>query len=624
MAAHPAAQASEPLHLTSAEILFIDGFDYSSPSYFISAPINADAPAANWKQVTLPHALRPDHSLLGLSKQSEAPTQITWYKVSVAELAQTQPPYYLYIPRWKSDGQVAVYGDGRLLYQSHANLQWNGSNHPLLIALDGTADAKPPSEILIRMQHLRGIGGALSTLWAGNYPDLAWRYTAREWLQTQLPFMCSAAFLAIGIFSFFVWLSRRREKLYLLFFLMSLAAYIRTFHEYVGLERLPISDEWFGWLTVNSLFWLIAISHLFLLQLHRRAQPWLTKLVLLVSASSTFITLPLPGMPDATLSASPIYVALLLVGNVVYIFAFRNAWLSRSKDGLLLAGWSLICMQLGIHDWLLQNNFISIEGAFLGTYANMGVFILFTYVMFRRYLAAISEVEKVNGSLEVRLQARETELTQSHHRLREIEHRQTLVEERQRLMRDMHDGLGSSLVSALRVVEHGRLDETEVAHVLKGCIDDLKLAIDSLEPVDADLLLLLATLRFRLGPHLESTGIALRWEVKTVPALDWLAPKCALHILRILQEAFTNIIKHAQATEIRVATDANANWVQVTITDNGQGFDVVQGLGSAGKGLSNQVRRAESIGAEILWISTAAGTRLTLRLPIKRPSIAIT
>lgn len=215
---------------------------------------------------------------------------------------------------------------------------------------------------------------------------------------------------------------------------------------------------------------------------------------------------------------------------------------------------------------------------------------------------------------------REAELTAAHERLRVIEQRQTLSQERQRLMQDMHDGLGSSLVSALRVVEHGRMDEAEVAQVLQGCIDDLQLAIDSMEPVEADLLLLLATLRYRLGPRLESTGIALRWEVENIPALDWLDPKNALHILRILQEAFTNTIKHTRATQIRVATRVEGDQVLVSITDNGQGFDVESALKSGGKGLSNQMRRAQAIGAEVKWDSGDAGTCFTLRLPIKQGS----
>lgn len=214
----------------------------------------------------------------------------------------------------------------------------------------------------------------------------------------------------------------------------------------------------------------------------------------------------------------------------------------------------------------------------------------------------------------------EADIFDSHERLREIEQRQMLSQERQRLMQDMHDGLGSSLVSALRVVEHGKMSEADIAQVLKGCIDDLKLAIDSMEPVDADLLLLLATLRFRLGPRLESTGIALCWEVQNVPELDWLDPKNSLHILRILQEAFTNIIKHTRATEIRLATATDDDHVLVTITDNGQGFSVEDALKRGGRGLSNQLRRAEAIGGGVCWRSTDAGTCFTLRLPVLRQS----
>jgi signal transduction histidine kinase len=200
--------------------------------------------------------------------------------------------------------------------------------------------------------------------------------------------------------------------------------------------------------------------------------------------------------------------------------------------------------------------------------------------------------------------------------LREIELRQTLNEERQRLMQDMHDGMGSSLVTALLVVESGQSKPDMIADVLKNCIDDLKLTIDSMEPVQADLLLLLATLRFRLGPRLEHAGIALLWEVSDVPAMEWIDPRNGLHILRILQEAFTNIIKHSGATEIRVATAVDSDWVTVRIADNGRGFSVEDNIGNHGKGLANQQRRAASIGAQIAWTSDSCGTVLTLRLPI--------
>ena len=202
---------------------------------------------------------------------------------------------------------------------------------------------------------------------------------------------------------------------------------------------------------------------------------------------------------------------------------------------------------------------------------------------------------------------------------RELLHRterQRLVdEERHRLMQDMHDGLGSSLVSALRAVERGALDAPRTAQVLRDCLDDLKLTIDSMEAQGADLVFLLATLRFRMEQRLEGAGIRLRWEVREVPELAWLMPRHSLHILRILQEAFSNIIKHAGAGEVVVSTQAGAQVVSVHIADDGRGFDPGAERPQGKRGMDNQRRRAAAIGASVEWTSGPGGTRFSLHLP---------
>lgn len=621
-------KASEALHFTEAGFLAVPGHGFSAPPYALDARI----PQGSWEPVALPHVL--PRQLIPDNDDAQAPqTVVTWYRVRVAARPASTNPQYLYIPRWKTDGQIAVYGDGRLLYQSHSNLLWNGSNHPLWIALDETAGASPVQTIVLRIERLRATGGAISSLWLGDEAAIGWRYRVRDALQIQLPLMTSAAFLAVGMFALSVWLRQRRvsgdashgaASLYLLFFVISVISYIRCLHYYVGQHRLPVSDEWFGWFTVNSLFWLIAAAHFFLVRLHHQQQPWLDRSVLVLAAAVGVLTLPVfaSAWPGATALAPLVYLFALVMGITAFGCGLVNARRAHSRDGMVLAGWSILSMGMGVYDWLLQNNHVSVEGSFLGSYANVGAFFIFVYIMFQRYTRAIEEARQVNAGLEQRLQAREAELNRSHALLREVEQRQMLSQERQRLMQDMHDGLGSSLVSALRVVEGGRLEDIQVAEVLKSCIDDLKLAIDSMEPVEADLLLLLATLRFRLGSRLESTGIALRWEISDVPTLDWLDPRNALHILRILQEAFANILKHAQASEIRVTTAAGDGWVCVGISDNGKGFAVEEALGNGGKGLSNQRRRAQAIGGDVAFESSAAGTRLTLRLPVQRPVAA--
>ncbi|MFA6203116.1 MAG: sensor histidine kinase [Gallionella sp.] len=605
-------------HITSAEMLVTDGRLFSPPS----STIDAGTLIGSWTHIDLPHhfsgALVPAQ-IAATGTSAPAAMMTTWYRTSLEGLLQPNKNAHLYLVHWQTAGQLAVYGDGHLLYRSIGTPAWNAIKHPaLLVPLNQTAEAAPPKVILIRMDSLPGAGGAISSLYVGDTDALYSRYTVREWLENQLAFMCSAAFLAVGFFSLAVWIVRRHEPLYFLLFAISMLAALRRWYYFTGLEKLLISDQWFAWIAFNAVMWQIVALQFFMALLHQRRRPWLNRGLVWFAIITTPLTLPWSSTSSGIVPLNLMFILPFASAITMVTINCWDSWHSRSREARPLAIWMLVALLFAIHDSLYRKYQFNIEGFYLAPYATVGLFVAMMYIMFQRYVGAIGEVERVNAGLAQRLQTRETELAESHERLREIEHRQTLSQERQRLVQDMHDGLGSSLVSALRVVEHGRMDEAEVAQVLKGCIDDLKLAIDSMEPVDADLLLLLATLRFRLGPRLKSTGITLLWQVENVPALDWLDPKNALHILRILQETFTNIIKHTHATEIRVATGVENDYVIVKITDNGQGFAVESALKSGGKGLSNQMRRAEAIGAEIQWDSNNTGTCVTLRLPVKK------
>jgi signal transduction histidine kinase len=544
-------------------------------------------------------------------------TQVSWYGMEVPALPDDGEQLYVYIPRWKSDGSLAVYADRALVYQSHANPQWNGSNQPIWIALPRTTSSHPPRTLDLRLQHVRGIGGAFSSVWIGTHRQLAPRHDLRDFFQVRLPAFSAASFLATGVFALFVWFSRRGEPIYLLFFLMSVVCFLRMLHTFVGLEPLIVSDAWFGWITVNSLYWMMIVLHLFAAQLHGVRQPRLTLAIVVNGAGWTLATLP--GLLDATLISSLVYINILIVGLVVSLNGMRQSVRTRSTFAMLLSAWSLLAIGAGAYDWGLQQNLVNIESVFLTNFAGVGITIVFWYIMFRRYIEALETATLAKADLARRLAQREAELTDSHARLREVEHRELLHQERQRLMQDMHDGLGSTLVGALRVVENGRAAKLDLVSVLRGCIDDLKLTIDSMEPVETDLLLLLATLRFRLQPRLEASGVKLIWNADDVPPLEWLDQRHALHILRILQEAFANILKHAGAGEIRVSVTAEDNRVEIRVRDDGAGFDPAAPA-NGGRGLANQLRRAEAIGATIAWAPTEQGACLVLVLPVVKPA----
>lgn len=209
------------------------------------------------------------------------------------------------------------------------------------------------------------------------------------------------------------------------------------------------------------------------------------------------------------------------------------------------------------------------------------------------------------------------ELKKHQHQLVKMERENTLLLERQRLMYDMHDGLGSTLLSALAAIEQHELPRSAVAEVLRGCVDDLRMVIDSLEPMEHDLTTLLATIRYRLGQRLESAGLALRWEIGDLPELPWLEPPDALQILRLVQEALINVLKHAKASGICVATNYLGNQVEIHISDDGCGFDYNNVR--QGRGLHSQMRRSASLGGKLTIDSAPGkGTSIRLRFPVMR------
>jgi signal transduction histidine kinase len=611
------ANGSQPsaasLHLTQAEWQIADAPGLREPPATLDSQALPDA----WQHVVLPLALPiavPPQTDTKVSTAVASGIRTTWLRLSTHGLTIPSGPLMLYGVRIKTDGTIAVYADGRLVHRTQQQGPlWNSLFTPLWIVLDQRADDAPLHEILIRLEHSPDSRVAVSSLWLGSAAALRGRYYMRQWLQRELPATLNAAFLAVGAFALFVWFKRRNETGYLLFFNLAATSFVGHLHYYVD---LPISNDWFAWLTINSLFWLIVVVHLFLCQMHGRALAWLTRTVVGVTILVGVLTLPM--LPNTPTHAPLTYAVALLMAAIVVLVGGIGAW-RRSREGLLVAAGVGVCVLLGVPDWLLHNNLVSPEDWFLGAYTNAVTFGIFGALMYRRYVNAIDQVEQLNASLAQRLQAREAELELSHQLLLEAELRHTISDERQRLMQDMHDGLGSSLISAIRSVELGGVSDVKISQILKDCLDDLKLTIDSMEPIEADLLLLLATLRFRLEPRLEGTGIALLWEVQELPALAWLNPSSALHVLRIVQESIANILRHSKASEIRVGTALETTGVRVIIEDNGRGFDIERALEAAkGRGLHNQQRRAQAIDGTVTWSSGPTGTRFTLWLPLGR------
>lgn len=605
-AAHGAASSlASVLHLEHAELLVTNRADTAG------APATVDSRqlAGAWEPVALPYAQPAD----GLHQAGSSGGDIVtlWYRLRVPDFAPAPEALMLYAARVKAYGPIAIYIDGRLHYQR----QLDGPGwywEPLWLAIDGGQRSAQPREILVRMQAPRHLRSALASMWLGPSDLISWRFKARQWLQVYLPVMSIGAFLAVGVFSFVIW-CRRGGAGYGYFAILALAQFIRSLSFF---STVRLNNDWFAWCMLNSLFWIIAIVHAFQVYTHGRRQQMLSNCLIAMTISVGVFSLPLFNTGGDTPVLMPVIYLFAMAGSVAVSIAGVLAGWRRHSEAVLMSLGVFLCVFYGISDWALQSNFLGPESWYLGPYINLQNFALLCYLIYRRYMGAQAQVEDSNRALAQRLQQREVELADTYVRLRAVEHTQTLATERQRLLQDMHDGLGSSLHTALRAIEDGQPDTPAVSDVLRFCIDDLHLTIDSLEPVESDLLMLLATLRYRLGGRLAQAGIALRWEVVNVPPLAWIDPRTALHILRILQEALVNVVKHSGATEIVLATRCAGAGVQVEIRDNGCGFDSA----STGTGMLNQRRRAAALGGNISWDASAAGSRVLLWLPLAGPA----
>lgn len=576
---------------------------------------------ARWVPVELPDVI----PLPAISEVAEMPSMArAWYRLRYEPQAggKADEPLALYGTRIMG-GAYTVWMNGRLLESSLDDwrMQWN---KPLMVKLP-MSELEPGKtiDVYLGVPYREAQGYAVGSLYLGPVSGIRTLFDTRVFLQESLPRAALLVSLLLGLMSFHVWLARRSESSHLLMALTAVAWFIcnlQFFFDFSHDEKIAL---WFGALVDAAISWMVPLIYMFAFRFDQRAYPRIEKVLLSYALLVTIFTLPIWNWNVTALLLQHYLDLAMAVGVTIFV-----TWLAIKGAGLefrliCLALWSLPL--LGAHDLLYMTSQLAPDGIYLFPYATFIVFGSFLFSIQRRYIHAMDSIESVNASLDQRLREREAELEIKHQELNNIGREQALLQERQRLMRDMHDGIGSRLMSSLAVIDRGGLDAKRVALVLRECMDDLKLVIDSLEPIAHDLVTLLATLRFRLGSRLELAGIRIIWDVQDIPLLPWLEPPEALEILHILQEALTNVLKHADASRIRVSTrtsmtESGLTCVVVVIADNGLG--ILPNGASGGRGLSNMYERADRLEGRLkIEPKETQGTVVILELPVEKHGV---
>jgi signal transduction histidine kinase len=215
--------------------------------------------------------------------------------------------------------------------------------------------------------------------------------------------------------------------------------------------------------------------------------------------------------------------------------------------------------------------------------------------------------------------------------LAELREQYDLAQERERIAREFHDGLGHHLVSAIRGLESIRRRLKAHADTAADCalqeqIDILRTALDDTRQ----------TIQQLRAPETTDTRVFIRQTAERVAQrlgaqlhcdcpdlMPPLTPLQTLMLTRVMQEALSNVMKHAgRPQNLWVACDWRDGWLEMRVADDGDGFDPATAL--EGMGLNNMRERIRALGGELtIQSAPGQGTTVIARVPVQQRTESI-
>jgi signal transduction histidine kinase len=211
-----------------------------------------------------------------------------------------------------------------------------------------------------------------------------------------------------------------------------------------------------------------------------------------------------------------------------------------------------------------------------------------------------------------------------------------VVEERERIARELHDGLAQVLgyintqtMAARKLLGLGRIDDADrqlqsmedAARVVYADVREAILGLSTAAPVPGGLV---AAVRDYVERF--SRMVPFRLEVHATPDFTTIGmpPAAEIQVIRILQEALSNVRKHASASKVDVTFSRAGSTLTLVIEDDGSGFDM--GRSNQGGwphfGIQSMKERAAAIGGALgIESRPGTGTRLIVRMPLSTPYV---
>lgn len=590
-----------------------------------SIPVPAHAPNNAWSDVSLPDLgwLERWHDYQGWALYRVV------FRADCFQKGQLDDPLTLVISYLNAAG--AIYINNQLLHRdvSLSEPLTQGVNTPrhwILAAADRHTDTLNTLHIYVKGIPQR-IPAGLGSVVIAPYHEAMPLYNAWLWSKLRIPWMSITVSFAFGLASLVVWIKNRQLNVFFWYGAVNLAWVL-----FYGV--LQLQDPW----PLSNTRMILKVSNVafvfyvacFCMLLWRFAEHRSPRLesglwaCVAVASIALFYVQSSFWEPIVYIVVFLLFVILLLIAFIQFlIFTIANLRTERVIVSITL----VIFIMIMLHD--LSLIFVSTksgEPTIWAPYATLPAALCMAIVMTLFSRRTIRRLTSFNTALESEIEvARQTLQTQMDEQQR-LRIANSKLHERLRLGRELHDGLGSSLVSAIARMERHQdasLHNTKTHRIalatLKLLRNDLRHIIDnafiSSQRASSAPGPWIAPIRQRYSTLFDELDMRLIWHI---PA-KWHQPpteeRC-MALARIMEEALTNIIKHSRAKVARITLRQNTHNLFLAIEDDGIGFDMslVKDAGFSVGIQSMQVRAKGQSGQ--LWVYSRPGiARLVVRLP---------
>ena len=542
--------------------------------------------------------------------------------------SEAQRAWSVYLPRFNNGVEVAV--NGVVILDSRRDPAANrpDRNAPEIAVIPASLLHEGENDLAVRLFVWGPLTGFLDSIYAGPDPVLRPYYEQRTLVFVTLPVVFSAWQAILAVILTIMWAVRRHEPAYgLLAAAMTLG---------VAQAFLPTAADQSQYSRLNAILitsaplesgFVLTFAMLFL------GGRWPRYGALIFAPGVLLVGVGLFG-DQALISEFFLFVGVPIIGLYLVLLALivARSVLKRHDVASFVLGCAVtIVLTCWIRDMLSVLQIAPDGRIFVARLSYSALLVAIGAGLTWRFARALNQVDGFAGRLVTQVRQAEDKLKASFAREEERARAAALALERTRLMRDLHDGLGGQLVSIVALSERGEAG-APIGEAARAALKDLRLVIDSMDDIGGDLMLALGSWRERATAQLRPHDIALDWRAVSpqgLPVYPKLQPWHVIQIVRLLDEALTNAVKHARARRIMVTietlTDASGAYGRISVEDDGTGFALTpDGAAAAAgqkaaRGLRNMRSRAARCGAALDLVSTAGGTRVRLTLPRRFP-----